>query len=346
MGSRQTREFLCFGGIESSAVGCGTGEFIESNHPPRLLDCHSVKVTALAGGVGGAKLLHGLARVLGGDLTAVVNTGDDHTAYGVRVSPDVDIVTYWLAGVADEARGWGIAGDTFEVVGALRELGEDAWFLLGDRDFATCIRRTQRLGQGASLSVIVDEIRRAFGVSSTILPMSNDPVRTRLELVDGRTLEFQEYFVKERHQPDVKAVILAGLEDAKPAPGVLDALAAAERVVVCPSNPFVSIAPILALPGVRDTLRTHAKVIAVSPIVGGRALKGPADRLLASLVGDRGAGAVSKLYSDFVDVFVVDTIDLEELTVATDAGVQAVARDTIMRDHEAAEALARALLEL
>ncbi len=337
---------MSFGGIEPSTVGCRAGEFIESDHPPRLLDCHSVKVTALAGGVGGAKLLHGLARVLGGDLTAVVNTGDDHTAYGVHVSPDVDIVTYWLAGVADEARGWGIAGDTFEVVGALRELGEDTWFSLGDRDFATCIRRTQRLGQGASLSVITDEIRREFGVSSSILPMSDDQMRTHLELVDGRTLEFQENFVKERHEPDVKAVTFAGLEDAKPAPGVLDALAAAERVVVCPSNPFVSVAPILALPGVRDTLRTHSKVIAVSPIVGGRALKGPADRLLANLVGERGAGAVSMLYSDFVDVFVVDTTDQEELSVATDAGVRAVARDTIMRDHNTAEALARALLEL
>lgn len=327
-------------------MGCGTCELSESGHPPRLLDCHSVKVTALAGGVGGAKLLRGLARVLGADLTAVVNTGDDHTVYGVHVSPDVDIVTYWLAGVADEARGWGIAGDTFEVVGALRELGEDAWFSLGDRDFATCITRTQRLVQGASLSVVVDEIRRAFGVSSSILPMSDDPVRTHLELVDGRTLPFQDYFVKERHTPDVKGIIFAGLEDAKPAPGVLDALASAERVVVCPSNPFVSVAPILALPGVRDTLRSHARVIAVSPIVGGRALKGPADRLLSSLAGGRGAAAVGKLYSDFVDMFVVDSTDHEEVTVAGNAGVPAVARDTIMRDQEAAEALARALLEL
>ena len=305
-----------------------------------------MKVTALAGGVGGAKLLQGLAQVLAGDLTAVVNTADDHTAYGVHVSPDLDIVTYWLAGVADEERGWGIAGDTFEVVGALRELGEDAWFSLGDRDFGTCIRRTQRLGQGASLSVITDEIRRAYGVPTVILPMSDDPVRTHLELADGRTLEFQEYFVKQRHQPDVRTVFFAGLEEAKPAPGVLDALVGADRVVVCPSNPFVSVAPILALPGVRDALRTHARVLAVSPIVGGRALKGPADRLLASLEGGRGAGAVGKLYSDFVDVFVVDLGDREELAVAAAAGVRAVTRDTIMRDREASEALARALLEL
>jgi LPPG:FO 2-phospho-L-lactate transferase len=305
-----------------------------------------VKVTALAGGVGGAKLLRGLARVLGDDLTAIVNTGDDHVVYGVHVSPDLDIVTYWLAGIADTRRGWGLRGDTFEVIDALRRLGTDIWFSLGDRDLATCIRRTQRLADGASLSAVTDELRRAHSIETTILPMSDDPVRTHLELADGRTLEFQDYFVRERHEPEVRAVSFAGIEDAKPAPGVLDALLVAERIVLCPSNPFVSIAPILALPGVRDALRRHPKVLAVTPIVGGLALKGPADRLLLSLEGERGAGAVSRLYADFVNLFVVDADDPEELSVAAEAGIFAVALDTIMTDQKAAEALGRAVLEL
>jgi LPPG:FO 2-phospho-L-lactate transferase len=305
-----------------------------------------VKVTALAGGVGGAKLLRGLAPVLGDRLTAIVNTGDDHVVYGVHVSPDLDIVTYWLADIADTARGWGLKEDTFEVLQALERLGVDTWFSLGDRDLATCIRRTQRLAEGASLTVVTDELRRAHHIACSILPMSDDPVRTHLELADGRTLEFQEYFVKERHEPAVRAVLLAGIDDAKPAPGVLDAIAEADRIVLCPSNPFVSIGPIVALPGVRDALRTHSEVVAVSPIVSGRALKGPADGMLQSLEGARGAGAVARLYSDFVDLFVIDATDRAELPIAAAAGVQAVLLDTVMHDRAAARSLGRALLAL
>jgi LPPG:FO 2-phospho-L-lactate transferase len=305
-----------------------------------------VKVTALAGGVGGAKLLRGLAPVLGDRLTAIVNTGDDHVVYGVHVSPDLDIVTYWLADIADTARGWGLKEDTFEVLQALERLGVDTWFSLGDRDLATCIRRTQRLAEGASLTVVTDELRRAHHIACSILPMSDDPVRTHLELADGRTLEFQEYFVKERHEPAVRAVLLAGIDDAKPAPGVLDAIAEADRIVLCPSNPFVSIGPIVALPGVRDALRTHSEVVAVSPIVSGRALKGPADGMLQSLEGARGAGAVARLYSDFVDLFVIDATDRAELPIAAAAGVQAVLLDTVMHDRAAAGSLGRALLAL
>ena len=225
-------------------------------------------------------------------------------------------------------------------------MGTDTWFSLGDRDLATCIKRTQRLGEGAALSDVTDELRRAYGINTAIVPMSDDPVSTHLELADGRTLPFQEYFVRERHEPEVSAVLLAGIKDAKPAPGVLDALVAAERVVLCPSNPFLSIAPILALPGIRDALRSHPKVIAVSPIVGGVALKGPADRLLLSLEKGRGAGAVARLYADFVDLFVIDATDPEELPVAARAGVSAISLDTIMTAPGAAEVLARALLEL
>jgi LPPG:FO 2-phospho-L-lactate transferase len=308
-----------------------------------------VKVAALAGGVGGAKLLVGLSRALGGaddELAAIVNIGDDAVIYGVHVSPDVDIVTYWLAGIADFDRGWGIAGDTFNVVEALAELGRETWFRLGDRDFATCLFRTERMRGGASLSAVTDEIRRALGVEARVLPATDDTVRTNVITTDGRTLEFQEYFVKERFEPEVTEVLFAGAADAKPAPGILDTIASADTVVVCPSNPVVSVGPMLALPGIRDALRVHPKVVAVTPIVRGRALKGPADRLLASTVGDSSASAVARMYADFLDTFVVDATDAEETERVSDLGVNAVTRDTLMTDHGRAEALARSLLEL
>jgi LPPG:FO 2-phospho-L-lactate transferase len=201
-----------------------------------------VKVTALAGGVGGAKLMIGLDRAVPPeDLTAIINTGDDAVIYGVHVSPDVDIVTYWLAGLADVQRGWGIKDDTFSIVAALKALGQEAWFQLGDRDFATCLVRTARLRAGASLTTITDEIRRHLNVRPRILPMSDDPVRTSFVTTDDRRLEFQEYFVKEQHRPDIAEVILNGIDDAKPAPGVLDAINEADLIVVCPSNPIISI---------------------------------------------------------------------------------------------------------
>ena len=243
-----------------------------------------MKVTALAGGVGGAKLMIGLDRsVPHEDLTAIINTGDDAVMYGVHVSPDVDIVTYWLAGMADVDRGWGLKDDTFSLVDALRKLGQDAWFLLGDRDFATCLLRTMRMKNGASLTEATDEIRKRLKVKARLLPMSDDPVRTSFVTMDGRALEFQEYFVKERHEPTIAEVTFNGIEDATPGPAVLDAIASADLVVVCPSNPVVSIGPIVGIPGLRDALRKHPKVIAVSPIVRGAALKGPADRLLETV---------------------------------------------------------------
>lgn len=304
-----------------------------------------MNVAALAGGVGGAKLLVGLQRALApGHLTAIVNTGDDAVVYGVHVSPDVDIVTYWLAGVADTERGWGLRGDTFSFVGGLRALGVDAWFGLGDRDLATCLYRTERLRAGASLSAVADEVRRALGVAARVLPATDDPVRTTVVTADGRTLEFQEYFVRERHEPDVARVVVAGLDDAKPAPGVLDALAAADVVVVCPSNPLLSIAPVVGLPGVRDALRAHARVVAVTPIVRGAALKGPADRLLRTTGADPSASGVAALYADFADEFVVDASDGDEIARVEALGLRARTLDTLMTDHDRAEALARALL--
>ncbi len=289
----------------------------------------------------------GLQRVLGPEeLTAVVNTGDDADIYGVHVSPDVDIVTYWLAGIADFERGWGIVEDTFEVIGALETLGAESWFGLGDRDFATCLHRTGRLRAGATLTAVTDEIRRHLDVPTRILPMSDEEVRTKVVTDDGRTLEFQEYFVRERTEPEVVEVRFAGIADAKPSPGVIEAIDEADRVVVCPSNPIVSIGPIVSLPGVRDALRSHPLVIAITPIVRGAALKGPADRLLRSLGYEPSASAVARLYADFADVYVVDSSDEPEVEPVEGLGISVAMLDTVMADHDASERLARALLDL
>ena len=303
-----------------------------------------MKVAALAGGVGGAKLLVGLQRELGSNLTAIVNTADDATFYGVHVSPDVDIVTYWMAGIADTERGWGLRDDRFTVVEALRGLGEDAWFNLGDRDLATCIYRTQRLREGAGLGVITDEIRTRLGVAARVLPMSDDNVRTFVRTSDGRVLGFQEYFVKERHAPDVTEVRFEGIEDAKPGPGVLDSLRAADIVVLCPSNPVLSIGPILGLRDVRDVLARHHHVIAVSPIVQRAALKGPADRLLPLLGVEASASGVARSYADLCDVFVLDELDRNEAASLEAFGMRALVVDTIMRDADASTRLASRIL--
>jgi LPPG:FO 2-phospho-L-lactate transferase len=305
-----------------------------------------VKTTALAGGVGGAKLLVGLDRAHSpGDLTAVVNIGDDDEIYGVHVAPDLDIVTYWLAGIADTDRGWGIRGDAFTVVDAIRQLGGEAWFGLGDRDFGTCIHRTDRLRAGATLSAVTDDIRRALGIKAILLPASDDPVRTKI-ITDTVTLDFQEYFVRDRQKPIVQDVTLAGIADAKPAPGVIPAIESADRVVLCPSNPVLSIGPILALPGVREALRNHPRVIAVTPIVRDAALKGPAAEIMRSMSIGRGAAAVARLYSDFVNTFVVDSSDADQLPLVEELGLHALALNTIMNDHGASERLALSLLTL
>ncbi|MBA3349080.1 MAG: 2-phospho-L-lactate transferase [Actinobacteria bacterium] len=305
-----------------------------------------MKVAALAGGVGGAKLLVGLEAALGPNLTAIVNTGDDDRLYGVRVCPDLDIVTYWLAGIADEPRGWGIAGDSFTVVDSLEALGAAAWFRLGDRDLATCIHRTERMAGGAALSSVADEIRRAFGISPQVIPMTDDEVRTRIVSRSGENLAFQDYFVRRRADVDVARVDFAGVEDAKPAPGVIDAIGAADRVIVCPSNPVVSIAPILALPGVQDALAAHPSVVAVTPIVRGAPLKGPADRLLKGLGIEVSASGVARLYSGWCDTFVIDVSDSPQAGQTKAAGIEAAVLDTIMSDRAASARLAESLLAL
>ena len=306
-----------------------------------------MKVAALAGGVGGSKLLVGLQRALpDGALTAIVNTADDAEIYDVHVSPDIDIVTYWLAGVADFERGWGIAGDTFRVIDALGGLGVETWFRLGDRDLATCMYRTSLMRQGTTLSNVTEEIRKSFGVPTRILPMTDDPVATRVQTRDGRTLEFQEYFVKERCEPDVAGTRLAGIADAKPAPGVIETLRDADVICLCPSNPVVSIGPILSLPEVREVLREHPLVVAVSPIVQGAPLKGPADRLLAASGTDVSAAGVAGLYADFCDVFVIDSADRDDKALVEQQILRVEVRDTIMSSHEVSERLATDLLSL
>lgn len=303
-----------------------------------------MKITALAGGVGGAKLLVGLAALDDVQLTAVVNTADDAVIYGVHVSPDVDICTYWLAGIADEERGWGISNDTFHVVEALRALGEDTWFSLGDRDFATCILRTERLAEGVPLHAVTDEIAHRLGAPCRVMPMSNDPVRTIVTTADGRSLEFQEYFVKERSEPEIAQVLFSGIADAEPAPGVLDALRQADRIIVCPSNPIVSVGPILSLRGVRDALRSHPEVTAVSPIVRGEALKGPADRMLRAVGTESSASGVASLYADFVTRFVVDVTDDAEAARVSSLGIESLRADTIMSGRSRSRELAHVLV--
>jgi LPPG:FO 2-phospho-L-lactate transferase len=297
--------------------------------------------------VGGAKLLVGLARVVDGDaLTAIVNTGDDTTVYGVHVAPDVDIVTYWLAGVADTARGWGLRDDSFEVVDALGRLGLENWFRVGDRDLATCLYRTERLAAGATLSLVTDEVRVSLNIGARVVPMSDDPVRTHIVTTDERTLEFQEYFVKERCEPEVASIRFDGIENAKPAPAVLDAIAGADIVVLCPSNPVVSIGPIVSLPGVRDALRTHPRVVAVSPLIKGTPVKGPADRLLSATGTRVTASGVAELYADFCTAFVIDERDdPAEVDAVRALGIRPLVLDSMMIDHDASARVAQAILE-
>ena len=305
-------------------------------------------VVALAGGVGAARFLRGLVRAVPAEaVVAVVNTGDDRVFYGLCVSPDLDIVTYTLAGRVDAERGWGLAGDSFAAVEALGLFGHETWFRLGDRDLATCLHRTIRLREGAGLANATDEIRRALGVATRILPMSEDPCPTVVELSGGRRLHFEEYLVRDGAPSDVEAVDLAAARQARPAPGVCEALRGARTIVVCPSNPVVSIAPILAVPGVREAIAASgAPVVAISPIVGGAPIKGPADHLLRAIGAEVSARGVARLYRDLARGFVLDARDADSIGDVEALGLRALAVDTIMRDAAASESLARAVLGL
>ncbi|HMB86795.1 MAG TPA: 2-phospho-L-lactate transferase, partial [Methylomirabilota bacterium] len=269
-----------------------------------------MKITALAGGTGAAKLLRGLGRVLDPrDLTVVVNTGDDTEIWGLHVSPDLDTVCYTLGGVIDERKGWGLTDETFHALDQIARYGEPVWFNLGDRDLATHLHRSRLLREGRSLTQITRAIAQALGVTATVLPMSDQPVRTRILGPDG-WLAFQEYFVREKAQVEVRAVNYAGAPAARPAPGVLDALRTADAVLLCPSNPITSIGPILAVPGLVEALQsTEAIVAAVSPIVGGDAVSGPAGRLMAGAGLPVSATGVARAYGGWLDLLVFDEQD-------------------------------------
>jgi LPPG:FO 2-phospho-L-lactate transferase len=298
-------------------------------------------ITVIAGGVGAAKFLRGLIDVVDQtSVTVIGNTGDDETFLGLHVSPDLDTVVYTLADAVDPEQGWGLAGETYKCLEAAARLDDETWFRLGDADLATHVQRTQLLHEGRTLSEATATIAHAFGVTCRILPMSDDPVRTVVTTDDGE-LPFQEYFVRRRQQDEVRALRFDGVDEARPAPGVLEAIRDGEAVLIAPSNPLVSIGPVLAVPEVRKALvETAAPVVAVSPIVGGRALKGPADRMLASLGHESSALGVARLYADFLDVLVLDQQDAALAPAVESLDVRAVVTDTIMRDAESRRALA------
>ncbi|MGZ6339622.1 MAG: 2-phospho-L-lactate transferase [Candidatus Limnocylindrales bacterium] len=307
-----------------------------------------MRVVALAGGVGGAKLAHGLQRVLApGELSVIVNTGDDLEVHGLVVCPDHDTVLYTLAQIANTETGWGVAAETWTVMEQLARLGEATWFGLGDRDIATHLYRLERLRAGRRLTEVALELAATLGVPTRILPMADEPVRTQVRTADG-WLDFQEYFVHRHQEPAVHEIRFAGIEAARVTPEVEDALAAAELVVLCPSNPFVSIGPILAVPGLRaalDGVRPRGVVIAaVSPIVGGKALKGPADRMLESLGRDVSALGVAREYRGLVDLFVLDRLDAALVPDVAELGMRVLETDTVMTDDEARARLAGEIL--
>jgi len=303
-------------------------------------------IVVLAGGVGAARFLEGLVQVVPQErLTVIVNTGDDRDFYGLHVSPDLDIVMYTLAGIVDEAHGWGIRNDTYNTMQQLTRYGNEDWFMLGDRDLATHIHRTSMLRQGKTLSEVTDELRRQFGLNIRILPMSDQPVATHIQTPIG-LLHFQEYMVKRRCADEVLDVAFVGVNESQPAPGVLDAIKDAEAILIAPSNPIVSIGSILAVPGIHDMLHeASGMVVAVSPIVGGAPIKGPADKLMRGLGMEVSAVGVARCYRDFLDVLVIDEQDAHLLSRIEDLGIPTVATNTIMRDSPAKAALARKVLE-
>jgi LPPG:FO 2-phospho-L-lactate transferase len=304
-----------------------------------------LKITALAGGVGASKLLLGLYQEMDPCLlTIIVNTGDDIVLHGLKISPDLDIVTYTLAGVVDQRKGWGLRAETFHALKHLAAYGRPNWFNLGDRDLATHIHRTAMLADGKTLSQAADSIRIALGVKSRILPMSDSPIPTIIDSNEG-PLHFQEYLVKRRTEPVVKGIRFAGVESAQPAPGVLEAIRDADRILICPSNPLISIGPILAVPQVRDELRAHKqKVFAVCPIVGGKSLKGPSDKMLAQLGHQPTALGVAKLYAAFTGTFIIDSVDKSQSAAIADFGMKVAVLRTVMKTLVQKRKLARALL--
>jgi LPPG:FO 2-phospho-L-lactate transferase len=306
-------------------------------------------VVLLAGGVGGAKLAHGLQAHLDDRLIVIVNTGDDLERHGMLVMPDHDTVMYTLAGLANREFGWGVEGETFAASEMLARYGEPTWFRLGDQDLATHIVRMARLRAGVGLAAACVELQVALGVPATILPMSDDPVRTQVRTDDG-WLDFQDYFVARHQEPDVLEVRFAGAGEASPAPGVVEAIDEAPLVVLAPSNPLVSIAPILAVAGINEALLAArgrgVRIVAVSGIVGGKALKGPADRMLTSLGHESSALGVARLYAELATDVVIDTVDADLAPAIEALGLRVVVTDTVMTDDAGRARLASHILRI
>ena len=302
-------------------------------------------ITVLSGGVGAARLLQALSRhVSPNELCAVVNVGDDLVLHGLVICPDLDTITYTLAGLNNEELGWGLKGESWRVMKELGELGGESWFGLGDRDLATHLYRTQRMSLGATKAEVADELRKHHGVLVKILPVTNDHVATLFETEVGR-LTFQEYFVKHHHGVVVNEVLIEGAANATPTPGVLDALTSASKIVIAPSNPMISIEPILQVPQIRDILKSRrSDVVAVSPIINGAAIKGPADRLLSELGHDVSALGVVDYYCDLVGTWIIDEQDAALSSAITDRGHRVIVTTTIMAQVENADRLAQAVL--
>jgi len=303
-------------------------------------------VVALAGGVGGAKLAHGLALTgLNERLSVIVNTADDFELFGLHISPDLDTVLYTLGGIANPETGWGIAGDTFATLKAIGRLGRDTWFWLGDQDFATHVLRTERLRDGASLTAVTAELANALQVRAAILPMCDESVATLIETSAG-LLDFQSYFVRRQHADAVRSVRFSGIENAVPSTEIKQAIEQASVIVLCPSNPIVSIGPILTLPGVRAMLcDTDVPVVAVSPIIAGQALKGPADQMLAALGHDVSAVGVAAIYQDFLSGIIIDEQDAALALPIEQLGIAVHVTGTIMRNEADRQRLAEETLE-
>ena len=302
------------------------------------------------GGVGAARFLRGLVRVVPpSEVAVVVNTADDETFHGLTVCPDLDTVTYTLAGAEHPEQGWGLEGETFRTIEALERYGADTWFRLGDLDLATHLFRTERLRAGATLTEVTAEITAAWGVEPRLLPMSDDRVATRITVDRGdhhEVLRMQEWFVRERSAPPVVAVEFDGADRARPAPGVLEAIDAAEKILICPSNPIISIGPILAVPGVREALEARRdRVVAVSPIIAGTTVKGPADRLMGPLGIDVSCVGVARTYAPFCSTLVIDERDSGRAAEVAATGVRPVVAETLMTDARVAAALARHTLD-
>ncbi len=304
-------------------------------------------IVVLTGGTGGAKFVDGLRRIVPAEeLTIIVNTGDDHVWWGLYVSPDVDSIVYVFADLLSSERGWGVRGDTFQCLHAMKDLGEEAWFSVGDRDLATHLLRTQLLSQGQTLSNAISYIARRLGVHSRILPMSDMRVETRIDTPAG-DLSFEEYFVKRWYQDPVNAVRFAGTSEAEPAPGVVDAITSAQAVLIAPSNPVTSIGPILAVPGIREALQTtRAKVVAVSPIIGNAAVTGPAANLMTAQGLQVSIAGVAKAYEDFLDILIAEDSDAVAAQSLTSDRLQVHCTNILMRNTEDKTRIARTALAL